>query len=205
MDFSEEEEEDEEEDSEGMTTSYDDNTLMSTAETMSAKSFGFVRPYKDSTLNRESIANRIRRHKSFFTQKINENAKTSTLVRKDRTRHGKPRDVMRRAESFHHSRSLIDLELSKDRAYSAERLLESHEQEKKSLSKSKSMEFLKAKLLNRKQPKTPPPKPAHKYFNPNQNASLWGFPPTSTRDYNRENNRRSNNLQDTNQTPILEI
>lgn len=179
------------------------STNNNTLETMSARSFGFVKP---SPKQRESdFANRLRRHKSFF------NAETSSSGHMYQQQSGgqgsggpkhRRGSLMRRAESFHHSRSLGDfdqiingshhtgasntnlnhgaqnqqmnsnaLEHLRSRGKSVERLLASsttgldsqqskqqhqqqqtqaHQSGNKPLSKSKSMEFLKAKLLSRK-------------------------------------------------------
>ena len=149
-----------------------------TLETMSARSFGYVKP---SPKQRETdFANRVRRHKSFFAHSDYSKQENNTgMSPAQRMANILKRGTnIRRAESFHHSRSLgdfdhiiggdsphkkgpfADLKLRKGhdedrrtRGKSVDRLL-GHEP--KSLSKSKSMEFLKAKLLSRK------PSTAHK-------------------------------------------
>ena len=173
-----------------------------TLETMSARSFGFVKP---SPKQRESdFANRLRRHKSFFNAESSSSS-TGHLYQQQQSAQQGPKhrrgSLMRRAESFHHSRSLGDfdqiingpagqqnsgaaaaasnnnininsnlhqqlnsnvIEHLRSRGKSVERLLsnagdsqhhqQQHHQQSggKALSKSKSMEFLKAKLLSRK-------------------------------------------------------
>ena len=122
-----------------------------TLETVSAKSFGFIRP-SQRLLEREHNK-RLKRHKSFFN--------TDSLF-------GKKNSLIRRAESFHHgsgsrtAASQSDYCLmngkyyskdAKNRAKSVDRLLsagdETCEDLDRPLIKSKSMEFLKSKILRK--------------------------------------------------------
>ena len=149
-DFSDEEETSETYLSRG---SYDPGeSPLGTLETVSAKSFGFIRP-SQRLLEREQNK-RIKRHKSFFN--------TDSLF-------GKKNSLIRRAESFHHggSRGGVaggglhnDYHLmsgkyyskdAKERAKSVDRLLSSGQDDPldKPLMKSKSMEFLKSKILRK--------------------------------------------------------
>lgn len=88
-----------------------------TLETMSARSFGFVKP---SPRQRESeFAHRLKRHKSFFTpnetsggQKSNGRTTPNPSNSRDAAvmAAAARRGALRRAESFHHSRSLGDFD-----------------------------------------------------------------------------------------------
>uniref|UniRef100_A0A0K2T3M1 GBD/FH3 domain-containing protein n=1 Tax=Lepeophtheirus salmonis TaxID=72036 RepID=A0A0K2T3M1_LEPSM len=170
-----------------------DNTL----ETVSARSFGcFVRP----SITNEVVG--VRRHKSFFNGS------------KPRTRHGKPKDVMRRSESFHQGRSYSVERLSDDpfhpnnfqrhlSAATAAAAAAASPPKKSSLSKSKSMEFLKAKLLSRKpssvKSKNNKSNSASSHSNSNlcqQHPGFWSaIPSYRSSDYvsnlNRENSSRN--------------
>ena len=153
-DFSDEEETSETYLSRG---SYDPGeSHLGTLETVSAKSFGFIRP-SQRLLEREQNK-RIKRHKSFFN--------TDSLF-------GKKNSLIRRAESFHHGGSRAggaegghnDYYLmsgkyyskdAKERAKSVDRLLSAGDTAgpglhplDKPLMKSKSMEFLKSKILRK--------------------------------------------------------
>ena len=152
-DFSDEEETSETYLSRG---SYDPGeSHLGTLETVSAKSFGFIRP-SQRLLEREQNK-RIKRHKSFFN--------TDSLF-------GKKNSLIRRAESFHHGGSRAagaegglhnDYYLmsgkyyskdAKERAKSVDRLLTAGDTAlghplDKPLMKSKSMEFLKSKILRK--------------------------------------------------------
>ena len=154
-DFSDEEETSETYLSRG---SYDPGeSHLGTLETVSAKSFGFIRP-SQRLLEREQNK-RIKRHKSFFN--------TDSLF-------GKKNSLIRRAESFHHGSSRAagaegglhnDYYLmsgkyyskdAKERAKSVDRLLSAGDTGAalgqpldKPLMKSKSMEFLKSKILRK--------------------------------------------------------
>ena len=116
-----------------------------TLESVSAKSFGFIRP-SQRLLEREHNK-RIKRHKSFFN--------TDSLF-------GKKNSLIRRAESFHHGAGPGDYYLMngkyysrdpRNRAKSVDRLLtagdETPDDLDKPLLKSKSMEFLKTKILRK--------------------------------------------------------
>lgn len=140
-----------------------------TLETMSARSFGFVKP--SPTQRENEFANRLRRHKSFFTPSTNnrEGPKLWMGPQNPMAIANRKGLLPRRSESFHHSRSLGEFDsniMSGPRPYHP---LEGSEGKKsmrgksvdrfkdsigstttKPLSKSKSMEFLKAKLLSRK-------------------------------------------------------
>ena len=125
-----------------------------TLETVSAKSINFVRP-SQRLLEREQHK-RLKRHKSFFN--------TESLF-------SKKNSVVRRAESFHHGAADYRLseakpgarEEARERAKSVDRLLpEDGDPLVGRLIKSKSMEFLKSKILRRpskasKKASTPPP------------------------------------------------
>ncbi|TRY74025.1 hypothetical protein TCAL_01540 [Tigriopus californicus] len=77
-----------------------------TLETMSARSFGFVKP---SPIQRENeFANRLRRHKSFFTPSTNnrEGPKLWMGPQNPMAIANRKGLLPRRSESFHHSRSL---------------------------------------------------------------------------------------------------
>ena len=87
-------------------TSHGNNRLnTNTMESVSARSFGFVKP---SPKQRETdFKSRLRRHKSFFTP---DSAGSYNI----QPQNGGPpsasrRKIVRRAESFHHSRSMGDL------------------------------------------------------------------------------------------------
>ena len=123
-----------------------------TLETVSAKSFGFIRP-SQKLLEREQNK-RLKRHKSFFN--------SDSLF-------GKKNSLIRRAESFHHQGSggansqeyyAMNGKYSsrnhghQSRAKSVDRLLSAGDEpcddlDIKPLMKSKSMEFLKSKILRR--------------------------------------------------------
>lgn len=116
-----------------------------TLETVSAKSFGFIRP-SQRLLEREQNK-RIKRHKSFFN--------ADSLF-------GKKNSLIRRAESFHHGGSKTDYHLmnakntskdARERAKSVDRLLSAGDETvddiDKPMKKSKSMEFLKSKILRK--------------------------------------------------------
>jgi len=116
-----------------------------TLETVSAKSFGFIRP-SQRLLEREQNK-RLKRHKSFFN--------ADSLF-------GKKNSLIRRAESFHHGGSKTDYHLmnaknsfkdARERAKSVDRLLsagdETADDMDKPMKKSKSMEFLKSKILRK--------------------------------------------------------
>ena len=152
-DFSDEEETSETYLSRG---SYDPGeSHLGTLETVSAKSFGFIRP-SQRLLEREQNK-RIKRHKSFFN--------TDSLF-------GKKNSLIRRAESFHHGGSRAEggalhndyylmsgkfySKDAKERAKSVDRLLSAGDTGAalgqpldKPLMKSKSMEFLKSKILRK--------------------------------------------------------
>ena len=117
-----------------------------TLETVSAKSFGFIRP-SQRLLEREHNK-RVKRHKSFFN--------ADGLF-------GKKNSLIRRAESFHQGAGtgshndyyLMNAKYSskdaRERAKSVDRLLSTGEDETadhfdRPIMKSKSMEFLKSKL-----------------------------------------------------------
>ena len=128
--------------------SYDGTALGSgTLDTVSAKSFGFIRP-SQRLLEREQNK-RLKRHKSFFN--------TDSLF-------GKKNSLIRRAESFHHGLGAgggysdyypmsgkYYAKDAKERAKSVDRLLCGDEEPEldKPLVKSKSMEFLKSKILRK--------------------------------------------------------
>lgn len=100
------------------------------------------------------------------------NQRNNDIQRHHQQQKSKPRplSLIRRAESFHHSRSLGDFDrllqhqreespksfhynnepIHQKRGKSVDRFLNHDEQQTKKLQKSKSMEFLKAKLLSRK-------------------------------------------------------
>ena len=104
-----------------------------TLETMSAKSFGsFLRP--SSQLREEDINKRLQRYQSFF------NPEPPTYPQNGRNYN------VRRAESFSHS-GHEKPEISKRPDRDAD--------QKSNLHKAKSMEFLKAKLLPKKAPRSP--------------------------------------------------
>ncbi len=136
------------------------NSSTNTMETISARSFGFVKP---SPRQREKdFVNRLRRHKSFFAADTSEEKSMSGRVT-DVLRRGAGggggfggRGLMRRAESFSHHEDNLEHYRPKIRGKSVERLDGGEggggrgRMGIKSLSKSKSMEFLKAKLLSRR-------------------------------------------------------
>ena len=123
-----------------------------TLETVSAKSFGFIRP-SQRLLEREHNK-RVKRHKSFFN--------ADGLF-------GKKNSLIRRAESFHQGAgtgsrndyylmnakySSKDARDARERAKSVDRLLSTGEDDAadnfdRPIMKSKSMEFLKAKILRK--------------------------------------------------------
>jgi len=157
-------------DTEGLYSDF--NTL----ETMSARSFGFVRPGNDprpanrssgdynnrssasnhrsangpaasrTTAHNSELTTRIKRHKSFF------NAESLRA---------KKNAILRRAESFHHDMdpSHRGREGRAGRAKSVDRLLNEDSSPGASLKKSKSMEFLKSKLFRRQSTKARPTSP----------------------------------------------
>ena len=147
-----------------------------TLETMSARSFGFVRP--STQIRQKELAKRLRRHQSFLEPSTEASIKTPPTKP---VRHS----AVRRSESFHHNHDMMmsnaeesrnssaifrfaisrpSSEQSRTRGKSVERMLDEKPETEASklrpLHKSKSMEFLKAKLLSRKgTPKLPPQQP----------------------------------------------
>ena len=131
-----------------------------TLESVSAKSFGFIRP-SQRLLEREHNK-RLKRHKSFFN--------ADSLF-------GKKNSLIRRAESFHQGaghgshndyylmNSKYSSKDARERAKSVDRLLSAGDDDKgdhfdKPIMKSKSMEFLKSKILRKPsklQKKSPQP------------------------------------------------
>ena len=120
-----------------------------TLESVSAKSFGFIRP-SQRLLEREHNK-RLKRHKSFFN--------ADSLF-------GKKNSLIRRAESFHQGaghgshtdyylmNSKYSSKDARERAKSVDRLLSAGDDDTgdhfdKPIMKSKSMEFLKAKILRK--------------------------------------------------------
>ena len=156
-----------------------------TLETMSAKSFGsFVRP--SPKVREDEIVKRIQRHRSFFDGEHNHHPPSKNVSRIDEPQipnhfskqyyHPSNGNVIRRAESFqHNSKSLIDFEHNlpnsklqrqarngKTNKFESsmdlfEKRYGNEVNNKPNLHKAKSMEFLKSKLLPRKQP---PPNPS---------------------------------------------
>ena len=156
-----------------------------TLETMSAKSFGsFVRP--SPKIREDEIVKRIQRHRSFFDGDHQNHPHSKNVNRNDdapipnhfskQYYHPSNGNVVRRAESFqHNSKSLIDFDHNlpnnklqrqarngkNNKCESSMDLFEkrygNEVNNKPNLHKAKSMEFLKSKLLPRKQP---PPNPS---------------------------------------------
>ena len=153
-----------------------------TLETVSAKSINFVRP-SQRLLEREQHK-RLKRHKSFFNADSLFSKKSSAV---------------RRAESFH--QGFTDYPLSgtkqaardeaRERAKSVDRLLMPGEEDPLvgRLIKSKSMEFLKSKILRRPSKasrKAPSPPPARLPDNPLLGRSMFELhrsPSRQTRPY----------------------
>jgi len=159
-----------------------------TMETVSAKSFGFIRP-SQRLLEREQNK-RLKRHKSFFN--------ADSLF-------GKKNSLIRRAESFHHGGSETNYHLmnakntskdARERAKSVDRLLSAGDNVAddmdKQMKKSKSMEFLRSKILrkpskiHRKSPRLEADRPIlgqsmfelHKTpnYSPNTHSNSHGYP-----------------------------
>ena len=131
-----------------------------TLETVSARSINFVRP-SQRLLEREQHK-RLKRHKSFFNAE-NLFSKKSSVVRRAESFHHGPPDC--RLSGAKHASREGAREEARERAKSVDRLLLPGEEDPLvgRLIKSKSMEFLKTKILRRpskataKKASSPPP------------------------------------------------
>ena len=74
------------EDEQAMNTMNTNNSNFNTLETMSARSFGFIKPSQKAQDN--DLVNRIRRHKSFFNAETSGNSSTKTRARVQMHAHG---------------------------------------------------------------------------------------------------------------------